>query len=684
MNTRRIFLSCLMLFVLLCLAGCGKSVKLPIGDAVSDASCLSEGRFHETLIDTSQIPGDFFESASYITDSGYSYILTYYNFSSSINEDYLVSFDKSGNIIINSIVDKPVRSDNGVLTISSICGDVDLLDHISGDYDCYVNYSEYEFDNSGAFSSVCNVYISYALENGIGDAISEYYRVNWDSTGKCTSVSPVEDDYSASHGQYDPVIKGLDNNRYDQTVSGIILTDEYGKYVDIYFNFINSGIFSYGFDDVHIIDSDSFSGIYRNEDNKPVLSCFIRDNSNTDQKPLVIASSDLDFELMKEVLAFNSENGDFDIALIDYSDRSIEKDPLEGWSLLKEDVESSFRPDIILNTTGNDTYFTSGLSSQSLVLDLKKVISSDPDLKDVSFTDKAKSLFYSGEQIYSVIPSYSYRTVAGNAEKLCSVNWDINTFMDYANATDDSAMFFFMDHKDAFLKRLIEFNGSSYVDMNTGTASFDSDEFLKFLEYASKLPDTYSEASALYYFGLEPCDVLLNDQLCNGLGNMYFEAVVKLRGGFVDLGFPVSTEPGSGVISADNSFLILADRKYTNECWSFVKNYLTPDYQNQINLGIPVTESGFQAWTGIRSNDFDYFSSNTYYKDGVEYIVELPSDEEVETMLKNINDCRRIEFSDYRVEEIVLNYAHQYFDGKITAQEAASAIDKDVEAYLAS
>ena len=168
--------------------------------------------------------------------------------------------------------------------------------------------------------------------------------------------------------------------------------------------------------------------------------------------------------------------------------------------------------------------------------------------------------------------------------------------------------------------------------MNTGTASFDSDEFVKFLEYASKLPDTYSEASALYYFGLEPCDVLLNDQLCNGLGNMYFEAVVKLRGGFVDLGFPVSTEPGSGVISADNSFLILADRKYTNECWSFVKNYLTPDYQNQINLGIPVTESGFQAWTGIRSNDFDYFSSNTYYKDGVEYIVELPSDEEVETM----------------------------------------------------
>ena len=43
-----------------------------------------------------------------------------------------------------------------------------------------------------------------------------------------------------------------------------------------------------------------------------------------------------------------------------------------------------------------------------------------------------------------------------------------------------------------------------------------------------------------------------------------------------------------------------------------------------------------------------------------------------------------MEFSDFEVEQIVLEHAHQFFDGKITSEEAASAIDRDVEAYLAS
>ena len=52
--------------------------------------------------------------------------------------------------------------------------------------------------------------------------------------------------------------------------------------------------------------------------------------------------------------------------------------------------------------------------------------------------------------------------------------------------------------------------------------------------------------------------------------------------------------------------------------------------------------------------------------------------------IKKINDCQTMEFSDYRIEQIVIENAHLYFDGRMTAEEAASAIDKDVEAYLAS
>ncbi len=684
MKTKSILLSILSLSILLVLSGCGKKVELPVGNDISDASYLSDGRFHEVLIDTSVIPGDFYKSAGVCNDSGYSYILSSYDYSSAANVDYLVSLDKNGNVGIFNNVDKPITVNNGSLSFSSVCGDLGLLDHISNDYDCFVNYSEYSFDVSGAFSSVCNVYITYALENGMGDTISEYYRVNWDNTGKCISVSPVEDDYSASYSLYDSEIKDLNNNFYRLTTSGIIHTDDNNQYLSGYFSFINSGIFSYGFDHVQIINSDSFSGIYRNAENKTVLSCFIRDVSVSDQKAIVIASSDLDFDLMSDVLAFNSENDKVDITVIDYSDKSLEKDPLEGWSLLKEDVLGGFKPDIILNTTGNDEIFTSKLVSLGLPVDLKNIVSKDSDLSDSKFTDKASSLFYSGDSIYSIVPSYTYRTVVGDSGRLSDVKWDINTFMDYADSTDVNSMFFMLDHKDAFLKRVVEFNGFSYVDAKSGSASFDSDEFITFLKYASRLPEDISEANNLYYWGIEPCDVLLKDQICNGIGNMHYEAIVSLRNNYVDLGFPIGTELGSGVISADNSFMIISGRAYTNECWSFIKKYLTPEYQNQLTLGIPVTQSGFDQWTTVRFGDYRYFSADSYYRDGVEYIAEMVTDEEADMIVKNINDCRRMEFMDYRIEQIVLEYAHQYFDGKLSVEEAAAAIDRDVEAYLAS
>ena len=129
--------------------------------------------------------------------------------------------------------------------------------------------------------------------------------------------------------------------------------------------------------------------------------------------------------------------------------------------------------------------------------------------------------------------------------------------MESADSVDSNSMFFMLDHKDAFLKRIVEYNGFSYVDKKSGNSSFDCDEFITFLKYASGLPEDISEASNLYYWGLEPCDVLLKDQICNGIGNMHYESIVSLRGDYVDLGFPVGTEMGSGVISADNSYMII-------------------------------------------------------------------------------------------------------------------------------
>ncbi len=679
------FVNLLIYICVLCVfSGCGKSAALPIGNDTSDLSFLSEGRFREISIDTSFISGDFYENICYTSNDGYSYILSDLDFFSFVSKDYLITLDKAGNTTVNTLIDRPINTDGTSISISLLCDDASSLTGLSGDYEYSIYYGDYSFNDDLSFSGVCKVSASTYLSNGSFDSFSEYFNIDWDNTGKCISVSHIDEEDMYVFGQTKSLPDSILGNDYKMTNSGIILIDEKGQYQSEYFNFINSGIFSFGFNNVHIIDSDSFSGIYRNSDNTTVLSCFVRDNSKTDQKPIVIASSDLEFDFMRDVISYNLENGEFDITVIDYSDRSTENDPLEGWSLLKEDVVNGFRPDIILNTIGYDSYFESYLSSQSLSVDLKEMLAKDPELDGVKFTDKAGSLFYSGDTVYSIIPSYTYRTVTGDSSRLSSVKWDINSFVEYADSTDEEAMFFLLDYKDTYLKRLIEYNGSSYVDKNSKSASFDTGEFASFLKIASKLPNDYSEASNLYYWGLEPCDVLLCDQLCNGIGSMHYESTVSLRGGYTDLGFPVGTEIGSGVISAVESFIILSGRAYTNECWSFIRKYLTPEYQDVMTYGIPVTVSGFDAWSAVWYPDSREFTGDSYIKNGFQCFVNPVTDVDADRIIKSINECRRMEFMDYRVEQIVLEYAHQYFDGKITAEEAAAAIDRDVEAYLAS
>jgi hypothetical protein len=103
-----------------------------------------------------------------------------------------------------------------------------------------------------------------------------------------------------------------------------------------------------------------------------------------------------------------------------------------------------------------------------------------------------------------------------------------------------------------------------------------------------------------------------------------------------------------------------------------------------MTYGIPVTVSGFDAWSAVWYPDSREFTGDSYIKNGFQCFVNPVTDVDADRIIKSINECRRMEFMDYRVEQIVLEYAHQYFDGKITAEEAAAAIDRDVEAYLAS
>ena len=670
------------------LGGCGK-VSLKNGTIESDTSYLTKGRFTEHVIDTSFIPGEYSVLGSYTGDDHYSFILQYYSALSYYSTDDTIFYFKvsaDGIPVVSGGLELPITVNNYKASFNELCSDITIREENMSLYDnASVYYKNFKYESDGSFSAVCVLSASvYSDELGGDFSIGDRYLVKWDSDGRCISVSDdTEDDYS-SYFSMDSEFIGKDGNSYKITSSGIIKVNSEGEYEDKFFDLLNSDINSKWIEYASVINTDSFCCIYVDNDGRKVLSCFTPDSGNSDgKKAIVIACTSIDNEFKSEVYAYNTSDNPCRIAVIDYSDMSTDYSRSEAWYLLKEDIAGGFSPDMILNTSGYDKSFIEMMSSEEKLSDLKDVILKDSDL-DVTFSSRAKALFYSGDSVYAMIPAYYYRTVVGGTDKFNSSDtWDSEYFCNNVGSLASQRIIFGSDTRDNAVLRFLAYNGSEYVNYRECLCNFNSQEFIDYLNVCKDIPADIDEVAALTYSETNLGRVLLADMYCRHIGDMKINSTTALANEYIDLGFPRSISASGGVISTDDCYMILSANAHANECWQFIKHYLSHDYQENIIDGIPVTSAGYDAWVADHSPHLMNVFQASYFKDGIEYTVSMPDEIEAADILSHVEGCNTLAFSDYKIEQIVLEYAGEFFDGKITAEEAAKQIDAEVESYLA-
>lgn len=690
MNNRLLKFSVLLLFIFL-LSGCKKN-ELETGEIVCDSSYIYSGSFEEHVIDTSVIETDGFSlTTDYFSGDNNYFVLNSYDSISGASCYYYFSFTDSGKVLSNSKLSLPISVDDGRVVFSSDCKSITTRGESAAIYDNgNVNYFNFVIADDGSLSAVCRLDLtSFSVNLGRDVYVNDYYQVNWDDIGKLISVSdyvPSSDELNYYTNSFNPnkYFEGNDGNIYKRTSNGIVLVNSDHEYQSVYFDFINSGVSSVGFDFLNVKDSDSFSCIYVSSEGKSVLSCFSRkDDLNSSRKPIVFATSGLTRDIRNDIVSYNTSQKDYLISVVDYSDRSSLDDIYDGWNLLKADVLNGFSPDGIINMTGYDKTFEDMLVSAGQLLDLNDVIRSIPDIKDSGFSDKASSLFYSGKQIYSMVPYYSFSTVVGPVSEYGDANTvTLSDFISrYSSVVDDHTLFI-GDSRVSFVKRTMIYNGLSYVNFTDKSTSFATNGFADLLQFASLLPADENAAIDLYYSESNGENVCLAEINCSRLGDFNLYAQKALKDNFCIIGFPGGGSSTGGVINADISFMIMSGHKYSNECWEFIKQYLDHDYQTSLSLGIPVTATGYEAWYYDRTTTTGDSSQLSYFREGQYCAVLNPSDDEADYIVSSISACNRFAFHDYEIEQIVLDYSNQFFDGKITAEDAARAIDADVQAYL--
>lgn len=367
-------------------------------------------------------------------------------------------------------------------------------------------------------------------------------------------------------------------------------------------NFINSDISTSYFDCLVESSDGSFIGVYSeyNGNNYEYkISKFTKVNPEdvVDKEIISLGCLYLDYDIRRQVLQFNKTNEKYRITVKDYESYSTNEDWQAGQKKLNSDIASGQAPDIIVSSeasTIND-YVTKGLFK-----DLKPFIEDDPeiDINDI-FPNLITALSYK-DKLYTVTPYFYVQTLVGKKSVLGDKkSWTFAEMLEFEKTLPEGSSLFFDVARADFLTSMIDYNASEYINMAEAKCYFDTENFKNLLQYAKTLPIRDDK----YYDNIDYSDydniyrkdkaVLLMSSISN-ISSLKYTEQYTFGEEIAFIGYPSSSGTGSSIFY-NTGFSISSKCKSPEAAWEFIRYYLTDEYQNTLNYGIPASMKRFDA-----------------------------------------------------------------------------------------
>ena len=407
------------------------------------------------------------------------------------------------------------------------------------------------------------------------------------------------------------------------------------------------------------------------------------------RKTITLGSYYLDYEVRKQVFAFNKSNQDVRISIVDYSQYDGEAGN-EGLSRLNTDIASGSAPDVLVLSA---VMPVSSYISKGVFEDLTPYMESDEEISGKEYLTNVFDTFKSDGKTYAVIPAFYVNTIVGKTEDIGDGSGFTLDFADQLAATKGIAqgrLFGLAGREDIFYQAL-ELCGDQFIDWDKSQCKFDSPEFIRLLEFISQFPAKIDDAAmqedttAFYRNG----KALFARE---SVGT--FDEYVNLRYGYFGTeitmaGFPSQT-PGTAAISPQLEIAVNAASDEKDACWSFVRRFLLDEYQNSIEMYWPVSISSLDRLANKAMEPIYYTDENGQKVEdhiimniGGEN-VELPriTDSEVDQIYAFLRGLRSKAYFDRSVENIIVEEAAAFFEGQKSAKDVAGVIQSRVQIYI--
>lgn len=406
-----------------------------------------------------------------------------------------------------------------------------------------------------------------------------------------------------------------------------------------------------------------------------------------DKTIITYAGLYVDDQVKNQAVRFNKEQDQYQIVVKDYSNS---EDSLKD---MNADLLAGDIPDIIdLANLNVDKYIAKGM-----LTDLYTFMENDPDIRKEDFQENILKLMETDGKLYRISPSFGINALVGRASDVGNLTkFTIDDLIALEQKYGKDVKAFNMTSNTGALMNICNGNYRSFIDWTTGKCNFDSDEFIKLLEYAN----TYPKDEDIDWDNYVSLPTMVREKKCI-FGDVYslsmeevelYDKLFEEEIAFV--GYPSETTVGPAV-SLNSNIGIYAKTANPEGAWTFLKTFLSEEYicgkGQYFYGGFPLRKDAFEAevkkystktkYTDKYGNEISPVDSSWGYDD-VEVKIEPLSDKQVEKVREVVAKADHLANYDSDIMNIITEEAGAYFSGQKSAKEVAGIIQNRVSTYV--
>ncbi len=475
--------------------------------------------------------------------------------------------------------------------------------------------------------------------------------------GLCTGTGRKGD----SAGGSDDLDGGYDLLLYDdRAVYGYCFDtqkNDSGSAGEELFLWINSDINGYFVTNLYLLEDGRLCATvedWMNDDRCIVALERIKAEKAFQREELVLATLDVGSDLAAMAVQFNRGNGRYHLTVKNYESLT----DLYNAVLTKESLD-------LIDLSGIDV---KKLADRGLFEDLAPYVDRSEAFDRSDFVDGILEAYTYGDILVGIPAEFMIQTVVGNVALLD--NKEGLTLEGLYSLADryPGAKAFDGVTKEEMMKFCLMFNEDAFIDRDTGTCYFDSEEFQALLEYVNRFPDAVvngreeeslpvkMDKGEVLFAVVETTPYVLWDYLKVFEGNAAF------------VGFPTADGRGGHLLLGSDAYAIAAASEHKESAWDFIEDSLTrekSDLYAELWITYPALKKTLDERMAADAIAIDRFTWD-----------------DVNAALKLVPDATPFFSVDDEILQIINEEAGAYYSGQKGADDVVSIIQNRIQLYV--